>query len=131
MKIEFLEWDSQFFEMKIGKIILEEKSFSDLENALKFAKKEGFKLIYVFTKNDFFLPKTIQKKFSGKLVDEKVIYEIEVAESLQLIDNQVVSYQKNKNINQIYDLAFLQQGKFTAEKMQAFLTRSAQILAKI
>ncbi len=34
-------------------------------------------------------------------------------------------------VNQIYDLAFLQQGKFTAEKMQAFLSRSAQILAKI
>jgi HSP90 family molecular chaperone len=34
-------------------------------------------------------------------------------------------------VNQIYDLAWLQQGEFTAEKMQSFLDRSAAILGRL
>jgi molecular chaperone HtpG len=34
-------------------------------------------------------------------------------------------------INQIFDLAWLQQGEFSAEMMQAFLDRSARILGRL
>jgi HSP90 family molecular chaperone len=34
-------------------------------------------------------------------------------------------------VNQIYDLAYLQQGGFTAEMMQSFIDRSAAILQRL
>jgi hypothetical protein len=34
-------------------------------------------------------------------------------------------------VNQIYDLAYLQQGELTAEMMQSFVARSAAILGRL
>ncbi len=48
MKINYLPWDSDFFEMKIGKVDINELEKFESSEFLKNAKKENYNLVYVF-----------------------------------------------------------------------------------
>jgi len=71
--IEHLEWDSVFFEKKIGRILAE--NTCNLENILDEAKNTGYQLIYAFGNRNFFVDVGILKQFNGHLADRKVVYE--------------------------------------------------------
>ena len=85
---EHLEWDSNFFELKIGRMQNDESL--DLNSALNQRKKEKYKLIYLFSEAK------VETVFP--LVDEKVNYEYLISEleketDLEFYPDQTVSPQ--------------------------------------
>ncbi len=67
MKIEGLHWDSEFFGLKIGKVIVEDTDF-DWQSFKKEANAEKYDLIYIFKFKKMFL-KDIILKADIELVD--------------------------------------------------------------
>ncbi len=74
--IQFLEWDSEFFGLKIGKYNISEPSIVDLKRMLDAKKQHEYELLYIFMDNPPSQDCTdwLQSN-GGHLVDEKVIYE--------------------------------------------------------
>lgn len=69
--IEYIKWDSSFFKMKVGKIIVEKQDFFFAENIA------DYDLIYVFSN---------RADLQFNLVDRKVVYLIDNLQDLN-IDN--------------------------------------------
>lgn len=81
MEISYLEWDSAFFQKKIGKIDCSgiiDFSEDRLEELLIKARADDWNLLYVFCNKDRYIDNTLLQKFDGKLVDRKVIFEGEI-----------------------------------------------------
>lgn len=71
MRVEPLEWDSQFFERKIGRIVTDKALLSDDVSRIT---RQGYDTIYLFSKIE-----QAAVKFMGfPLVDEKVVWLQEV-----------------------------------------------------
>ena len=70
MKISPLKWDSQFFEMQIGKVEIDELDQKSLEELKEAKLSKGFDLIYLI------LNTPVRKSDSDDLflVDEKVTF---------------------------------------------------------
>jgi len=79
--IKKLEWDSDFFNIKIGRVYIE-NSHTDFSFLLDEDFQCDFDLIYDFSKNH---NKLENKDF--KLVDEKLIYKIIIKNSENHISN--------------------------------------------
>jgi len=79
-KIKYLPWDSEFFNRKIGQIVINEAD--SLEDILSEAKKSDYRLIYVFGNETFYVNNNLLKQYNGRLTDRKVLFEkrIEKAE---------------------------------------------------
>jgi dTDP-4-amino-4,6-dideoxy-D-galactose acyltransferase len=71
--IQHLQWDSVFFENKIGKIDFNKNT--NLNELLNTAKNTGYQLIYGFCNENLFVEENILNHFNGKLVDRKVLFE--------------------------------------------------------
>ena len=74
--IELLDWDSNFFNKKIGRVFFEETM--DILSVLEYAKIEKYDLVYVIGKHDLYFSSNILSKFGGQLVDRKVQYTKEI-----------------------------------------------------
>jgi hypothetical protein len=79
MKLESLNWDSEFFEIKVGRIVFN-NSESDLKKLLDEAKKQNYQLLYVFTDKNTMLSSEILNQWNGKLVDRKVVTKRKLAQ---------------------------------------------------
>lgn len=101
--IERLDWDSTFFNLKIGKVMLDR--LKDLPESVK----NNFDLIYVFSNNP---------NLDLKLVDQKIVYEIDLM-TLQsdIEDKEILFYDAKKdNYNDLLDLT-LQSGVYSRFKL--------------
>lgn len=111
MKFEKLDWDSNFFNYTVGKIILDENESINLSEFL--LKSKEYTLVYLFSKN-----KLSDNLF--KLVDEKVILHQELIftnESLTSDLFTIKSFDKSThNHLEIYKLA-LESGVFSRFKI--------------
>ncbi|MFK7873445.1 MAG: GNAT family N-acetyltransferase [Oligoflexales bacterium] len=68
--IELLRWDSDFFDLKIGKIIED----PNLEESVQIAKDQAYRLVYCYVSpKDEHAKKTVEK-YGGVLVDRRVMY---------------------------------------------------------
>ncbi len=92
--IEYLDWDSSFFGLKIGKFHVEALAISDLYRLLEQKQTQKFDLVYVFIDKPSNESIQLLERVGGTLVDEKVIYEKPVPrgvhQHLDLIDYQGV-----------------------------------------
>ncbi|MDA3780117.1 MAG: GNAT family N-acetyltransferase [Bacteroidales bacterium] len=61
--IDYLKWDSIFFNKKIGKVIITSEN-QDISEILKKAKNDSFELLYVFLDEQ-------KKNLHGKLIENK------------------------------------------------------------
>lgn len=76
MKIDFLQWDTDFFNLKTGAIYLDEAA-SNPADIIEKAKQGGYQLVYVFSKEP-----QLEYALAGlNLVDTKVFFSKEVAET--------------------------------------------------
>jgi dolichol-phosphate mannosyltransferase len=75
-QIEYLKWDSDFFKNKIGKI--EVRDSKHLETLISDAATANYQLIYAFAEKSFETDINTLKRFNGKLVDTKILYEKEI-----------------------------------------------------
>ncbi|GAB6120466.1 GNAT family N-acetyltransferase [Dysgonomonas termitidis] len=75
MKIEYLEWDSNFFRKKIGRINCpEDEDTGSLPILLEQATQDGYDLIYCFGNESFYVERVLLNEFQGTLVDRKVVF---------------------------------------------------------
>lgn len=77
MQIDYIQWDSDFFDLKIGSIQQKKAASPNniLDLTLEIAKVENYNLIYYFTDKDSVLEESLLARYNGKLVDRKIIYE--------------------------------------------------------
>lgn len=89
-----LEWDSRFFNLKIGKLVLDQTDDCYLESLLQESKNQGFDLLYVFTK----------VKIDGiKFVDQKRLYICNTPECNK-VESLIEDFHGNSDL--LYDLAY-------------------------
>ncbi|MFN8282990.1 MAG: GNAT family N-acetyltransferase [Chitinophagales bacterium] len=108
MTIEPLKWDSEFFNLKIGKINPNCFSLSDFD-----AQKNSFDLIYIFEYPDAATLDEI-KSTNAALVDRKVIYTKETTSVL--LDDNIKEYTAKTASQNLIDLA-LQSGVYSRFKI--------------
>lgn len=101
----YLEWDSDFFGKKIGKIDFTNNGTFLVEN-LEKAFKQQYDLVYVFGNKNTDIPNEILAKFNGKLVDRKITYTAQIKD---LRTKTIVKIKEFREQNgcQLYDLAYL------------------------
>lgn len=122
MKIEYLQWDSNFFGLKIGKLDLSSSvSFCDVEKEIQIGKKEEYDLLYLFYSDhetDFSFQNFLGQK--GNLVDEKVTYEKKLnKETAYLKDSDnITNYIGRSLTSDLQELALLsgQYSRFLLDK---------------
>lgn len=112
--IEYLEWDSNFLGFKVGSV--SQLNTETLEQELKNANSENYKLIYMFAAADCFLPEDLLQKYNGKLVDRKVLYAQELSD--KAIDNydQTTLYTSPEVSDDLLQLAY-ESGKYSRFKL--------------
>lgn len=107
MKVKVLEWDSNFFNKKIGVIEIEE----EIGILLDF---EGFDLIYVKQiENEYFEAKGFKEAYA----ETKVVFSKSISKSNNLLKSFIFSaFDTDINREQIYKLAY-ESGKFSRFKL--------------
>jgi dTDP-4-amino-4,6-dideoxy-D-galactose acyltransferase len=100
--IKLLEWDSSFFNRRIGLLDLNSGSpnFEDLND---------WDLVYIMSDEDFTLD---INKFNRTYSETKVVFSKMIIESKEPIDENISVAKKSDNKKQIYNLA-LESGKFS------------------
>lgn len=114
-EIEYLTWDSNFFKKKIGQIFVENSD--NLENILEKAKNKRYQLIYVFGNKFFFIDDKVLKRFNGKLVDKKVLFE----KSIEMQKEQpefIFEYKNDELVPELEQLAY-ESGKYSRFKLDS------------
>ncbi len=105
--IEYLPWDSNFFHKKIGKIFVNSGNESNLEQLIENAINEQYQLLYLFTPENIIIEYPILNKFSGKLVDKKVLYTQNIEGTNVFIDSPIEEYLESKLSNDLESLSYL------------------------
>lgn len=109
MTIEKLDWDSDFFNLKIGKIV--PSNLLDAEKMLRQAKSEEYDLVYCFDHScNLAFPQKTLKVFNGKMVDTKVIFHwttnLEDAALTTVNLNAIELYKQHTIVPTLEQLAF-------------------------
>lgn len=73
--IEHLGWDSNFFNLKIGKCHFDTPTIDSLDKLLEQKKRDRYDLIYIFIDKPNDITLDWLRENGGRLVDEKVVYE--------------------------------------------------------
>ena len=123
--IEYLKWDSKFFNKKIGKIsICDIDVVNNINGLFNIAKKEKYNLIYVFVKPKIKLPKELFKNFNLALVDEKVTYKTTI--NNKIINNNLskVSNYNSSVLNSDLEQLAYESGKYSRFKIDSGFHKS-------
>lgn len=105
--LEALNWDSNFFNKKIGAIsIATEFSTTELTEQFNTAVKEKYELVYLFNTSHQKIDNTITAKFQGKLVDTKVIFQKHISNLNYTETSNIKSYTGELD-NELIELAYL------------------------
>jgi ribosomal protein S18 acetylase RimI-like enzyme len=112
-EIQYLKWDSGFFEKKIGRIDIENND--DLKTLLNVAKNADYQLVYVFGNEVFYAEEEILRKFNGHLADRKVVYHKEI-KTITETPIFVFEYENNILTSELEELAY-QSGEYSRFKL--------------
>jgi len=110
--VEFLEWDSNFFNKKIGRFtISDESSKVQLTRLLGLAQNENYELIYLFCNRNILIYKETLDRFHGEFVDTKVIF-YKGTNASDLLNANVSSYTSKHVSKELVQLTLLS-GKYS------------------
>ncbi len=114
-KYEILEWDTNFFALKVAKINQQIKE-NELINTISEMKNEEVKLVYIFSNqmNSDFTNFIVTK--GATLVDKKVTYTRYIAD-IQINTSQNILQYTDKNITEELILLAIQCGEFSRFKV--------------
>ena len=94
--IQKLDWDSAFFNIKIGEIFYEEE--------IDIKETSNFDLLYIKSVNDFDLEVS---DFENRFSEKKIIFSKDLSENENTSINQILVYDEFKHsLNEIYQLAY-------------------------
>lgn len=119
VKINYLDWDSTFFDKKIYKIETSVVSILSLKTILNEIDAD---LIYVFSSQEIDFIKDTDKI---ELVDIKVVLQKEISNNdlCFFTNSNIVEFTNNHNLEQIYKLAFLS-GSYSRFKKDSKISNS-------
>lgn len=112
--VDFLEWDSSFFGLRIGKAIVSTQKELEELSFLRDSLSEKYDLIYIFAKNDITVPVP-----GSILVDRKVVYTMEITEPSSL-DGHLIEYKDQSVSEDLLNLA-LASGEYSRYKLDKHL----------
>lgn len=111
MKIDDLNWDSEFFKLHIGKIVLDVTSKLDFYEIKDYVSASEFDLVYIFSK----------KRLDGiNPIDQKRTYIWQPSSTL-VVDNSIVNFVGFPDT--LYDLAY-QAGHKSRFKLDSNISES-------
>lgn len=106
MMLELLKWDTDFFGIKIGRIFFDSTE-PRLMTLLDKAKKQGYRLVYVFSEENTFLSPDMLGSSNGRLVDRKIVYQKRVGSYDVLNEKTIYPYTSSDNTEKLLDLAYI------------------------
>lgn len=103
MKIQYLEWDSNFFNKKIGYLELSSSSLFDSKLFVEQVEREGYELVYVYAYDNFIQQKLLTE---GKLELIDIMLTM-VKENIYHQSNQFKLHTNltTKQLNECYNIA--------------------------
>jgi dTDP-4-amino-4,6-dideoxy-D-galactose acyltransferase len=114
IKIELLEWDSDFFGFRIGVVRIDNFNKAEISNLPEIMKSEGIKLIYIIMNEWDSANHELLLTINAKLVDKKTTYSkfLEPCNRKNSLTFPVVEFYKELFSSQFLDLAF-DSGKYS------------------
>jgi dTDP-4-amino-4,6-dideoxy-D-galactose acyltransferase len=111
--IDALEWDSNFFGFKIGRVFINKSNASEIAAISELIKNEQFKMLYVILNEwDDEIHEKLQNA-GAKLIDKKTTYVHTVtAEAKTVVDFPVVEYADKYMTPELIELAYAS-GKYS------------------
>lgn len=105
MDIQLLAWDSDFFNMKIGKATRSDFSYQDIDDIYNEAKKRKFKLLYI--ESDHPLAFIQLCRGNLRLVDIKTTLEIKITRTPHIKTSwNIVEYANSRVTSELEQLAY-------------------------
>lgn len=105
MILEYLSWDSSFFNKKIGRIQLIDAEQQQLISLLAKAREENYQLVYVFSPEQLLISNELLSKMNGMLVDRKIVYR-QSFEQCSTNHEEVEEYTSNELAAELLELAY-------------------------
>lgn len=117
--VENLEWDSNFFNLRIGKAVV--SSQHELNNLAKMQPElsQEYDLVYIFAKKGLLAP---IGNFS--LVDQKTIFKTKIDSVCGSIDDSIIQYEDNNVTDDLLKLALVS-GEYSRFKLDQRLSDDA------
>lgn len=113
LDVQLLSWDTRFFGYAIGRIDLHFCNETALETVLKKARRQGFRLLYVFTASHTVLSQALLHRYTGSLVDTKVTYSYALEPSEVAVTTAPISeFSTDQDVSPLYELAY-QSGEYS------------------
>jgi dTDP-4-amino-4,6-dideoxy-D-galactose acyltransferase len=113
MKIEKLDWDSNFFGIQIGKICYSENSNEASTDFINKTKLKGYKLIYFFAEAP--IDVAILSVLDLRLFDIKRVYSIKVSKK---VNSEPLIGDYEGNVENVFSLAY-QSGIYSRFKLDS------------
>lgn len=115
--LEILEWDSSFFGYPVAKIMAQAITAGKLEPLVAEAKKNGTRLIYLFTDPSDTVSAQAAKSIDAKLVDQKITYHIYINKTdVATVDAHIEEFLGDHPTAQLVNLS-LQSGLYSRYKI--------------
>lgn len=116
-KLDILEWDSDFFGYKVGKIIASSIGSGELATLISEAKDLDVKLIYIFTDPTDVASKQAAASNNAKLVDQKITFYTKITDSHSSVtDEHIQLYEQDYPSEQLISLS-MQSGMYSRYKI--------------
>lgn len=117
--VEYLEWDSNFFDLRIGKTVV--SSQLELNNLAKMQPRlsQGYDLIYVFAKKGLLAPDG-----SFSLVDQKTIFKTKIESVCGNINDNIIQFDDKYVTEDLLKLALVS-GEYSRFRLDKRLTGDA------
>lgn len=105
MNIQTLAWDSDFFKIKIGKMVLSDPKNKDITSICAEAQQRGLRLLYIESDNR--LLSTLFHHKNLKLVDIKTTLQVEVKQMPYIKSNwNIIEYNGLRVTRELEELAY-------------------------
>lgn len=120
MSIEYLQWDSGFFNKKIGRVNVAAGEIVAVEALLAEARQMDYRLLYIFSYNELKTAGHSTEVPRPVLVDRKIVYD-KVISDADRSNNSLPEYTGLKPAKELEELAYLS-GGFSRFRLDANFT---------
>lgn len=121
-----LEWDSDFFDLKIGKIEKRFLSDTEFEQNLIFGRREKYDLLYVIDDLRNQIGNTVLKNYKLTLVDTKIVFEKRLRFEKDIEDIYIIKNVNDDDLQELYYLA-IESGHLSRYKIDENLNSKFEI----
>lgn len=107
INMQYLSWDSEFFNYKIGKVDLDTLNNEELVKLKEEQVKQGYDLLYLMTTNEKRVSKLENANIGAALMDEKVTYFKNIDSNPEQLENSHISEYTQDPCPELLQLVYL------------------------